>query len=98
MSDDEALRLKAVTQQQKSFFFIGMIRIVNQARLLIEKNGLSFVKGDAMLGKVRSGLPGIPGKFDIAHSLILAISSATRLSQYRTHKTSPCVMLRTFAP
>ena len=78
MTYHEAVRLKAVTQQQESFFFIGMIRIVDQARILIEKNSLSFLKGDAMLGKVRSGLPAIPGKFDIAHSLILAISGAAR--------------------
>lgn len=89
MTYHEALRLKAVAQQQESFFFVGMIRIVDQARTLIEKNILSLLKGHAMLGKVRSGLPAIPGKFDIAHSVILAIPHAARnpLQDYPDYPT-----------
>jgi hypothetical protein len=56
MTDDEVPCLKAVTQQQESFFFAGMIRIVNQASVLVEENRLSFLKGDAMLSEVGSGL------------------------------------------
>jgi hypothetical protein len=50
-----------------------MIRIVHQTSVLVEEHGLSFVKGDAVLSQVGSGLLRIPAKPDIAHSIILAI-------------------------
>ena len=52
-----------------------MIRIIDQASVLVEENRLSRFKRNAMLGKVGSGLSPIPGKFNIAHSIILAISN-----------------------
>jgi hypothetical protein len=48
MAHDEASRLKAITQHEEPFFFFRMIGIVEQARILIEKDGLSFLKRDAM--------------------------------------------------
>ncbi len=74
MDNDEASRVKALTHQQESFFFHGMIRIVDQAGVLVKEDGLSFLKGDAVLSQIGSGLMGIPRKSDIAHSIILAIS------------------------
>jgi hypothetical protein len=56
VTDDKASSLKAVTQEQESFFFRRVIRIVDQASVLIEKDCLSFLKGDAMLGNVGAGL------------------------------------------
>ena len=50
VTDDEASCLKAVTQHQESFFVIRMIRIVDQAGVLVEKNCLSLLKRDAVLG------------------------------------------------
>ena len=73
MADDETTRLKAAAQQQEPIFIPRVIRIVNQAGALVQKNGLRFLEGDAMLGKVGSSLTSIPGKLDIAHSIILAI-------------------------
>jgi hypothetical protein len=39
MADDQATRLKTVAQQQESFFFPGVIRVINQAGALVQKNG-----------------------------------------------------------
>jgi hypothetical protein len=74
MNHYEAARLKAVTQHQESFFIVRMIGIVNQAGALVQKNRLSFLERDAMLGNVGSGFTRIPGKLNIARSIILAIS------------------------
>jgi hypothetical protein len=56
MADDETTRLKAVAEQQESIFIPRVIRIVNQAGALVQKNGLRFLEGDAMLGQVGSSL------------------------------------------
>jgi hypothetical protein len=53
-----------------------MIRIVDQAGVLIEKNGFRLLERDAMLCNVGPRLARIPGRLDIAHSIILAISGA----------------------
>jgi hypothetical protein len=73
MADDETTRLKAVAQQQEPVFIPRVIRIVNQAGALVKENGLRFLEGNAMPGQVGSSLTSIPGKLDIAHSIILAI-------------------------
>ena len=52
-----------------------MIRVINQASVLVQKNSLCFLERDAMLYQVRSSLAAIPGKFNIARIIILAISS-----------------------
>jgi hypothetical protein len=66
-------RPKAVAQQKESGLSPGLIRIVGQTGGLVEENGLSFLKGDTVFVQVRAGLATIPGKFDIAHSIMLAI-------------------------
>ena len=75
MTDDQTVRLKAISQQQESILVLGMIRIVDQAGLLIEKNRLCLLERDAMLYEARSSLGPIPGKLDIATSIILAIQA-----------------------
>jgi hypothetical protein len=44
MTDDEATRPKAVAQQQEPVFIRGVIRISNQAGILIQKNGLRLLE------------------------------------------------------
>jgi len=73
MTDDEAARLKAVTQQQKPVFIFGVIRIVDQASALVLENGLRLLERDSVPQQVGSRLVPIPGKLDIAHSIIIAI-------------------------
>jgi len=51
-----------------------VIRVIDQAGVFVQKNGLSFLEGNAVLHQIGSGLAAIPGKFYIAHSIILAIS------------------------
>jgi len=50
-----------------------VIWVIDQARVLVQKNGLCFLEGDAVLYQVGSSLAAIPGKFYIAQSIILAI-------------------------
>ena len=54
-----------------------MIRVVEQAGILVQKSGLRFFEGDTVLRQVGSSLAAIPGKLDIAHSNMLAISVIT---------------------
>jgi hypothetical protein len=65
--------MKAIAQKYESFFIIRVIRIVDKAGVLVQKRSLGFLERDAVLCKVQSGLAAIPGKFYIAHSIILAI-------------------------
>jgi hypothetical protein len=44
MTDDETTSLKAVAQQQEPVFILRVIRIVDQAGALVQKNGLCFFK------------------------------------------------------
>jgi hypothetical protein len=73
---------KAVAQQKESGISRGLIRIIHQPGALVEESGSGLLKGDTVLVQVRAGLAAIPGKFDIAHSiiLILAISQFTRFT------------------
>src|ERR1035438_5003467 len=47
----------------------------DQAAALIQKSGLRLFKGDTVLCQISLSLATIPGKFNIAHSIILAIPS-----------------------
>src|SRR5260370_36633293 len=79
MADNETSRLKTITHQQETFFFPGVIRVVDQTGTLVEEHRLSFLEGDAMLSQIGSGLVWIPAKSDIVNSIILAISIRLRL-------------------
>jgi len=78
MTDDQAARLKAVAQEHESFLFFGMIRVIDQAGAIVQKNGPCFVERNAVPGHVGPSLTAVPGKLNIAHSIILAISDAQR--------------------
>ena len=54
-----------------------MIRVIDQASVLIQKNSLCFLEGHAVLRRVGSSFAAIPGKRNIAHSIILAILGHT---------------------
>jgi hypothetical protein len=65
---------KAKAQHQEPLLLLlGVIRIVNQSGAIIQKNTLGFLKRDPMLRHVGPSLALIPGKFNIAHSIILAL-------------------------
>jgi hypothetical protein len=44
MSDDQAVRLKAVTQEHEPFFVLGVIRIIDQSRVFVEENSLCVLE------------------------------------------------------
>jgi hypothetical protein len=74
MTDDQAASLKAIAQQDEPFFLLGVIRVIDQAGVFVQKNGPRFLEGNAVLYQVGLSLAAIPGKLDIAHGIILAIS------------------------
>jgi hypothetical protein len=53
-----------------------VIRVIDQSGVLVQKNSPCFLEGDAMLYQVGSTFATIPGKFNIAHSIILAMPDA----------------------
>jgi hypothetical protein len=73
MADDEATRLRAVSQEQEPVFIFRVIRVIDQAGALVQKNGLCLLECNAMFCMVGLGFMMIPGKCDIAQSIIVAI-------------------------
>jgi hypothetical protein len=53
MNDDQASRLKAIAQQHEPFFFLRVIRVIDQAGVFVQKNSTDsritqrMGKGDA---------------------------------------------------
>jgi hypothetical protein len=74
MANNQTACLKAVTQQYKSLLFLRMFGVIDQAGMLIKKSSLRLFERDAVLLEILLGLARLPGKFYIAHSIILAIS------------------------
>jgi hypothetical protein len=75
MADNQAVRQEAIAKQHEALFFLRVIRIIDQASVLVQKNSLCFLERDAMLYQIRSSFAAILGKFHIAQIIILAISS-----------------------
>jgi hypothetical protein len=50
MAHDKAPRPKAEAQERKPLFAVRVIRVVNQAGVLVKKRGLRFIERDAVLG------------------------------------------------
>jgi len=42
MMDDKATALKTVAQQHESFLYVRVIWVINQAGVIVQKNGLGF--------------------------------------------------------
>ena len=76
MTHDKTPRLDAIPKQQEPILIRGVIGIADQAGALIQKHRLRFLKRDAVLQQIGPRLTPVPGKFDIAHSIILAIPAA----------------------
>ena len=74
MADYQTPCHQAIAEEKKSSLILGMIRIVNQAGMIVKKNRLCLLERDAMLNLVGTRFPPVPGKFNIAQSIILAIS------------------------
>src|ERR1035438_3817926 len=70
-----------------------MIRVIDEAGELVEENSLRFLEGDTVLRQVGASLVPIPGKLNIAHSIILAIPDRSghlpRAIVFRQSSASP---------
>lgn len=62
MTDYQDPEMNAEPKQDKSVFVFRVFRIGNDPGRLIEKRGLSFFKGDAMLGLIGPVFFSIPNK------------------------------------
>jgi len=78
MANDETTRPKTVAQQQETIFISRMVRIVDQTGALVRKSGLCLLERDAVLCQVGLSFTAIPGKINLAHIIILAISATCR--------------------
>jgi len=87
MIDDQASCLKTISEQDESLLFLGMVRVIEQTGAFVEKCSLRLLEGNAVLCQVGSRLAIVPGKFDIAHGIILAISILSRAA------AGPCEIL-----
>lgn len=68
MTDYQELKMNAEPKQDKSVFIFRVFRIGNDPGRFIEKRGLSFFKGDAMLGLIGTVFFGIPNKSKLRHT------------------------------
>jgi hypothetical protein len=88
MTDDQAVRLEAIAEQHEALFFLRVIRIIDQASVLVQKKRSALPRKRRRALSVRSSFAAIPGKFDIAHIIMLAISSGKVIGQMRIEPES----------
>ena len=60
----------AQPQEDESLFLVGVIRIVQQQRVLIIDYALTFLERDAVLAKVGSSLRRVPFELDLWHAVM----------------------------
>jgi hypothetical protein len=60
MTNDQQPQLEAHPEKNKSIFFKGMVRIMDQQGVLIQEDCLSFFKGNAVLLFIGNALLLIP--------------------------------------
>ena len=75
MTDNEQIRFLAESEDNKPLFFLRVLRIVDDQRFLIVKNGLGFFKSDVMLFLVDRVFILIPFKSDRFYNYIIITSS-----------------------
>ena len=75
MHHNQTTRLQAAAQKHEAILILRVVRIVNQAAAFVRKDSLGLLKRDTVLGEVGTRLAPIPGKLNIAHSIMIAISS-----------------------
>lgn len=73
-----------MAHRHEPFFVLRVIRGIDQAGVFVQKDGLRFLEGDAVLHQVGLGLAAIPGKLNITHGIILAISGQPPGAKART--------------
>jgi len=65
---DQQAQRRTQTEQDEPFFATRMVRVVDQHRVVIEKNRLRFFKRNAVLALVFSVLPLIPLEAQLGHA------------------------------
>lgn len=75
MADDEQICFLAESENNKPFFFLGVLRIVDDQGFLIVEHGLGFFKSDMVLFFVDGVFVLVPLKSDRFHNYIIIIPS-----------------------
>ena len=73
MTHDQQIRGKAVAENDKPFFIFGMLRIVDQQRVIIIEHRCSFLERNAVLLFIDGILIFIPFKTECLHNYIIII-------------------------
>lgn len=60
MTHDQDAKFEAEAEQKKTVLILGMIRIIESDRMVIEKDGLSFLESNAVLFDILAVLGFIP--------------------------------------
>jgi hypothetical protein len=70
---DHHKQSKALAQakENKSIFFFGVIRVIDQQCALVREDGLRILEGDLVLPEIDLGLLGIPLEADGGHAAIV---------------------------
>ena len=88
VTHDESAQRRAQAEQNETIFVVGMVRVIDEPGMVVQKDRLSFLKRDAVLVLVGSVLPGIPFKPEASHDLQCTyIVSASNRSSPRVATT-----------
>jgi len=71
MADDEDAQQPTEPEQNEPIFSFGMIRIVDQPRVLIREHGRRLLEGHPVLLQIRRRLARVPGDLQICHIYIV---------------------------
>ncbi len=69
-------KLYAETQKNETVFIVRVFGICDDARIVVEKGGFRFLKGNAVLPQILGRLPSVPFEGDLRHNYIVATLSA----------------------
>ena len=75
MTDHKDAKSCTHAEQDESVFIKGMIRVIDQKSILIDKNGLSFLKGYAVLSPIGGIFARIPLEAEPLHIYFVNTSS-----------------------
>ena len=68
MANNEGSKARAKAKQHESILVIGVIRIIDKQRSVVQENGLRLLERDTVLLAVGTVLPLIPFEPQVGHS------------------------------
>ena len=68
MTNDEGAQARADTHEHEAYLLDRMIGIVDEERIVVQKDGLGFLEGDPMPLPIRLCLGNIPFEAQLSHA------------------------------